>query len=590
MTLAQSEPRDAVQYDIFIACPDTTNGQCPIQAWDGADALGSPAIVVDPDDVNNMIFASLHGSSAGDGPEARSRGGQQYTTHTSQDHGASWLDKPYFQPDGIPSTATGEHPGIALDPYGHVFISSLYAVPPDNGGNGTGGWRYVIAAQKFGSLQDINANQDGSYNVDYIDALHAGNRIGQTWFAYDPLSDHVVLLWNEQPLAAAGAGAARDPSLAGQAKELLEKVRDPLAAQPAAAAEDAPASGAATARGAISWVSTSANVGDPYKSAAANVIAPCATSTNPVISEGWLYVGCLVAEGAGAPSWDPTARPGEIHMFRFRPEGGAPEHIGEAPLAGGRPKLGVRSDGRMALLTTEVVVAGNATRVRLDGAYGKYDPAARLVAWGEPQSYGDALQIVYANMPLAETNIQDMIYREYSGVIHLVFKRVADWPDDASYAYKPEYFKAIVAIDEHYGLLEEIDLRVGDQALRQKDGFLNSQPVSLYNDLSDDFLELPQAPFEYQNRPLGEFYQREFYAVGNYGFVDFAELIEVTELRGPAAAGLPNPPPPPNPAPATSSSVVMGVAGSLTASAIVAVSAATAKRKSHVRAGRKKKM
>jgi hypothetical protein len=590
-TLAQSEPRDAVQYDIFIACPGGS-GVCPIQAWDGADALGSPAIAVDPDDVDNMIIASLHGYQSDVGPEARSRAGLKFTTHTSTNHGASWLDKPYSEPSEMSSAATGEHPGIALDPYGHVFVSSMYAVPTEDDGGGP--WNYVIAAQKFASLQDINNNQDGQYNVDYVDSVYDKNRIAQTWFVYDPVGDQVVLLWHESPLDER-ATAEDDPGNATPAQQVegivrgvLDKLPPPPA--PAASAEDAPPK-APKYRSAISWVYTSADVGDAYHTAKTSVIEPCEYSTNPVVSEGWLYVGCLVAGGEGAPTWAPDAEPGEIHMFRFKPEGGAPEYLGQSPLVGGRPKLGVRSDGRMALMTTEVVEVENATRIRLDGVYGQYDPKIGQVVWGEVHEYGDALQVVYANMPLVETNIQDLIYREYSGVIHMVFKRVAEWPEsnDASYSYKPEYYKAIVAIDEHYGFLEEIDLDIGTEAHRLKDGSLYSNPADLYNDLSDDFLELPPEPFEYLNRPLGDEYQREFYAVGNYGFVDFAELIEVTELRGPAAAGLPNPPPPPNPSPATSTSLVLGFAGSLTASAIVAGSAATVKRKSSTRARRGKK-
>jgi hypothetical protein len=352
--------------------------------------------------------------------------------------------------------------------------------------------------------------------------------------------------------------------------------------------QDTPAqNGSSSARSAIGWVWTSADVNDPYHDGpTAGGIAPCATSTNPVISEGWLYVGCLVADGEGAPSWDPTAQAGEIHLFRFRPAGGEPQYIGQAPISGGKPKLGVRSDGRIALLTTEV--DGNGT-IRLDGVFGQYDAKLGRLKWDDVHHYGDELVHLYANMKVKDTNIQDMIYREYSGVIHLIFKRVVEWPTDAPYGYRPEYFKAVIAIDEHYGLLKEIDLGIGDLALRQKDSTLYSQPVSLYNDLSDDFLELSPEPFEYQRRPLGDSYQREFYAVGNYGFVNFAELLEITELRGPAAVGLPNPPPPPNPAPATANSLALGLAGSLTASAIVAGTAATNKRKSTVRAGRKKR-
>jgi hypothetical protein len=612
-TLAQSEPEDAVEYDIIIACPDAQGGRCPIRAVDGADAMGDPAIAVDPDNVDNMIFASLHGRGGQGGPSERSRAGQAYTTFTSQNHGASWQDNPYTPPAAVGSDAYGEHPAITLDPYGHVFIGSLYAMPVyDADSQQTGDYDFVLAAQKFSSLADINQNQGGSgdYNVQYITPVHQGNRITETWFLHNPRTDNMTMVWNEQVTpyslgnvtpgnATTGGGALPTFRPAASLPGAAPSGVPPTASLPgmgtggagttpstdasSSAQEDLPPKSVIG----VVW-STSDVSGKYYGQPREWAIGPCQSSTNPVLSEGWLYIGCQVAGGEGAFPWNEDAEPGDIEMFRMDPDGGKPQYLGSAPISGGKPKLGVRSDGRMALMTTEVLVYDTVPQVRLDGVYGQYDPGSRRVAWGEVQKYGKELQILFANTQYIDSNIQDMIYREYSGVVHMVFKRVVDW-EDWNGATRPMLYKAVIAIDEHYGLLDEIDLNIGVLADRMLDPILFAQPEYVYNDISDDFLELPSAPYEYNGRPLGDQYQREFYAVGNYGVVDFAEVIEITELRGPAVVSLPNPPPPPNPAPSTASSLAMGLAGALTASSIAAGSAAKLKRKSTVRAGRKER-
>ncbi len=587
--LAQ-DAHNAVEYELVIDCPDTRNGECPIQAWDLDDAMGDPAIAVDPDDIDNMIIASLHGAEMRtDGPTPKSRPGQSYTTFTTTNHGASWRDSPYTPPREIPGDAFGEHPSIALDPYGHVFVGSLYSIPASNRDAGPSGvYDYVLAAQKFDDLQDIQSNQDGDYNTQYMASIYPGNAIKQTWFLHNPITDNMTAVWTEQltPNSYAAGGESRISSdltqvLSQAPASLVSKMQGPLngglGPQP-----DAPMSVIA-----VRW--TDVYKDSPYHAQPLEwTIGPCATSTNPVLSEGWMYIGCKVSDEAPL-RWDAAAKPGDIAMFRMHPDGGEPQYLGLAPVEGGAPKLGVRSDGRMAIMTTEVFEGDKSPRIRLDGSYGQYDPETGRVAWGDVYHYGNRLQIIYANAPYVHVNIQDMIYREYSGVIHLILKRVVEWPD-TDVGYRPSFFKSIVAIDEVHGLLKEMDLGIGALTHRMKDSGLFLMDEQRFNDTSDDFLELPAGPYRYQGRALGDTYQRQFYAVGNYGIIDFAEVIEITELRGPAFPALPNPPPPPTPAPAASTSLALGMAGALTASSIVAGTAATLKKKSVTGAGRKKRM
>ncbi|MFO1533665.1 MAG: hypothetical protein ABR562_08260 [Thermoplasmatota archaeon] len=210
-----------VRYELHIACPaangftfstDTSVYGCPVRAVDQDDMMGDPSLAVDPLEPKNLIIGSLHGGVSGGGsagvstgssascdpgPSQKSRCGQIFTTFTSQDAGAYWTDNPYFPPKGVEG-AYGEHPQVTIDPYGHVFVGSLYAVPTGNA------FRFVIGAQKFDSLGTINDQQSngrtgGTYNLDYIDPVYKGGAIGQFWFLFNPVTDNMTMVWYETP-------------------------------------------------------------------------------------------------------------------------------------------------------------------------------------------------------------------------------------------------------------------------------------------------------------------------------------------------------------------------------------------------------
>lgn len=613
-SLGQSTPEDSFEYEIVIDCPWRQGGlsvdTCPGRAVDADDAMGDPAIAVDPDNPANMIIASLHNTGDyQDAPTPKSRCCiQPFTTFVSQNHGAGWNDNPYVEPPGV-GQGFGEHPAITIDPYGHVFIGSLYAVP----GQPEGRFDYVVAAQKFRGIRDVDSNQDGSYNVEYLGSVYQGNRISQMWYVHNQITDNMTMVWNEQttnfssggPRGAERASETLDEVLRGpvaltdRVDELAAAGTEPLAAQRYAAQEpDEPKSVIG-----VAWTKNDMRSG--YEAAPGDrAIGPCSSSTNPVlgledlpdgernvyesdiVGRNWLYIGCKVAGGEGPFPWNPDAEPGDLEMFRMHPDGGRPQYLGPAPLSDGEPKLGVRSDGRIALMTTDVADG----EVRLEAAFGSYHNATGTVAWGPVQDFGpdvDPIEGTIEDRPVVETNIQDMIYREQSGVIHMVFKQVT-LPGTSPIA--PTVHKSIVAIDEKYGLLDQIDLDIGNPAVRVQDMTLMVQPDEVFNDISDDFLELPpESGYRYNDRPLGREYQREFFAVGDYGTVIFAEVIEITDLRGPGWAPTPPPPPPPVPAAAAASSQALATAAALTASAVLAGTVTTAKRKSVVRAGRKKR-
>lgn len=550
-----------VEYRLVIDCPETyaaTGGSlgiaCPVRAIDEQDMMGDPSIAVDPLDPANLILASLHGGvhdggaagvtgSAGcpEGPTAKSRCGQVFTTFTSTDHGASWIDNPFTPPSEVGSDAYGEHPQVTIDPYGHVYVGSLYAMP-----KGGGLHDYVIAAQKFASLDTIDNEQDGEYHTQYLDPVFKGNAIRQMWFLFNPVTDNMTIVWTEAPQVPGQAAEEQQP-------DCLLPPPAPCIPPPArsGARAAAAANGTGGSPGAIGVVWSTSSTRSPYHyQDEEDAIAPCSRSTNPVLSEGWLYVGCVADPSQGPFRWHPDTAPGTVEMFRMDPNGGTPQYIGASPLNGGQPKLGVRSDGRLALISAQALDG----QLALDAVFGKYNPGSGLVEWGSVAHHGSKIAKVDPAIRVAEANVQDVIYREHSGVLHLVLKTRIQASGlgvaSATTTLAPHILKSIVAVDEGYGVVAVLPLPVGSIQNRTSDATLMQAPEMAYNDLSDDFLQLPlQDSYSYVDpngveTVLGPAYAREFFAVGDYGQVMFAELIEITNLRGPAAVPVQAPPPP----------------------------------------------
>jgi len=613
--LAQAPGGAGVQYTLKVDCPTTrarAGGfvSCPVRAVDDQDMMGDPAVAVDPLKPEDLIIASLHGGvhdggaagvtgSAGcpTGPSTKSRCGQEFTTFTSNDHGASWVDNPYVPPQDVGADAYGQHPGITIDPYGHVYVGSLYAMP-----KGNQRFDYVIAAQKFASLDTINQEQDGEYHTQYLDPVYKGNAIRQMWFLFDPATDNMTIVWNEQVQAPGGNTSEEPPNClplpppapcipppVGQSAAPAPPQGPTLAGEGRTSTDRPVGSNRSKDDGptrsviGVAW-STSSTKSPYHYQRTADAIGPCSTSTNPVLSDGWLYVGCVADPKEGPFPWHNQTARGTVELFRMDPSGGKPQYVGPAPLIGGTPKLGARSDGRLALVDAQAKDG----MLSLDATYGQYDPAQGRVAWGDVQHYGSKAEKVDPARKLVEANVQSLIYREHSGVVQFILKEVilpsGVGLDSAKASVAPHIHKSIVAADESYGLLTKMDLDIGNPVNRT-DPTLLQAPEMAYDDLSDDFLQLPiQGNYTYTDAQgtdtvLGPAYAREFFAVGDYGTVIFAEVIEITDLRGPAA--LPAPPPVPVAAPATSlnvSTVLLPAAG-VSASGLLAAAFIANRRK-----------
>lgn len=539
------------QYELHIVCPAvdplrfTTYSRptCPVRMVDTGQMLGNPALAVDPFDGNNLAIAMIHGQVDGGGPDERSRTNLPFTTFNSIDAGATWDDAYFSAPSEI-GDAYGIHAAVAVDPYGHVYVGSTYAIPNGDGFN------YTIGAQKFADVSTVRRVQtggDGSYNLVYVDPVFPGGQIRQTWYMFNPSTDNMTMAWFED----------KGPNDAST--------------------------------GAIGIVWTGASENDTYLYQRESwAIRPCMGSTNPVLFRGWLYIGCQADPDQGPFRWHPETTRGQVELFRMHPDGGEPHYMGAAPILGGAPKLGVRSDGRLVLLSADVSEQGTLV---LNGAFGRYSAEANRITWSAPGNYGPQVTPFNKDERIERANIQDLMYREYSGVVHIILRETIkpNGPELTVAGLNPTIRKCIVALDEDRGILAKHELDIGNPVNRT-DPELNAESDLAYEDLSDDIHQNPAAPFTFKGKPLGDTYQREFFAVADYGQAIFAELVEVTDLRF-VAPPIPIPPPVPipAPAPAAAASTAASIAVATAFSGALALSLLAASRRNAMAARRKKK-
>ncbi len=460
IVLVSAMPAQAAPaYTLELLCPAGAS-ECPVQVVDGDDALGDPALVIDGD---TIAVASLHGTGdANNAPSPKSRGGQPFTTLISQDRGASWIDKPYYPPPFVGNDALGEHPAIAMSPFGAVFVASLYTTPAGEG------FEDRIVTQRFSSLRQVMSQQDGAYAAQAIPPHYEHNRIGQMWFVGDA-GDAISVVWNEQ-------------------------------ATPQAVQADRNATGGIH----MAWIKDQADHFTPT-----SLITPCNSSTNPVWYDGHIHIGCQVSS-SDFP-WRPGAAAGDIDLFRFDAQGETIEYLGPTPLSGGAPKLAMSSDGRLAVATAAVVAGA----LRLDAAFGFVNDTRLL--WPQNHSLGASLSLP----EITEANIQDMLWHEASGAVQLILKQrtPAQTPTVGGIPVAPTFHKQIVALHGEHGLLATLPLPLRGLAQRTDDPSLLAQPDDVFNDLSDDL-----APGS------GQLAGRTFMAIGDYGIIQFAEVVATTDL------------------------------------------------------------
>lgn len=537
-----AQPSSSQIYEVHIDCPelrrletvDQNEVLCPIRTIDQDDMLGSPSIAVDPEDPANLVLGSLHGGD-GHGPTDRSRAGphpaglegegwQPFTTHVSDTHGAEWTDKPYFAPSKL-GESFGEHVQVAIDPAGHVYVGSLYSTPryDDPVDTQPSSYEYTIVAQKFASMGQVQSQQSnyGDFGSEHVKPTFAGNMIPEFWFVPEPGTDRMALVWYER-VPANGSQASATPGLA---LDVGSDDGDPFA------------------RSVIGLAWTRAAWQEPWHFAPAErLVGPCADASNPVVRQGMVYIACRVDTAEGGYAYDEAPTEGQIDLFRLNLTTGEPEHMGRTPLTHGHPRLALRPDGRMALLTAGIGPDG---RTQLNIAFGVAEADSPTAVWGHQLFLGDDVAANRAGVRVTEARVQDVVMRQDSGTVHLILKEqyqnLGLVLEDPTALTHPRYVKQLVTLHEDDGILRKVDLDVGNPLNRTQFAGRHdpNEPDQerVFNDLTDDILlldpgQVPPPPYDEQvSRFHPDDYQREFIAVGDYGVVIFAEVVEITDTQ-----------------------------------------------------------
>lgn len=537
---------EAVDYRLYLACPAhgirvnlwplvVSSQTCPYRITDEEDLLGNPSMGIDPKAPSRVILSSLHGKDR-DGPSERSRSGTPFVTLFSHDQGTSWFHNPYRPPKPLSSDAAGEHTQAIIDAWGYFYVGSLYASPGD------ASYEYTIVAQRFENSQQLVRKQNGTYNADYVKPVFEGNIIDEFWFVYGPHSPNVTLVWSERVPENSKSARADGP---GDSSSSLAQGLGPNPEAPR------------TAQSVIGIATSGSGVKNLFEHIPREfIVGPCRDTTNPVLAHGYIYIGCLVDPDGGQYRWGPPPELGRIDMFRFDYETHHPEFLGAAPIRGGNPRLAAGSDGRLVLVSA---MASSSSETNLMGVWGQASKIAARIDWGVARRYSSDVSDPRPGLRVIESSVQDIVLRDQSDVAHLVLKErfepTSPSPLEQTFvAPASRYAKSLIAIHEGQGVLKILPFDIGNvQNQTFTPGVFTEQrnPHGVVNDMTDDLVLLPPKRHTFQGSSLGDHYQREFFAVADYGDVLFAEVVEVTNLR---AAGSPPPEPPPVPlsAPAAS--------------------------------------
>lgn len=517
-----------------VPSPSQAAPTCPAYIFDAEDVMAQPRLVVDGRDPGLLAFNALHGGSGiraptqDPQPTPRSRDNavhQPHTTFVSTDKGADWQDHRYASPLATthesqpplpipltPPTQTsnqvfGEDNAMVADRHGKLTIASLYSVRDQAGGP----VRFRVVAWREGRIGDA-LDYDRGYVV--LSPTDANATIDSLNAVDVPEAHQTVLAWRET---------------GSDGKAWLQVAHLPQ--------DD----------GGAQWTLLDR----------AQRIGPCAAVSNPIDSQGVLYVGCLPAAGyAGAPA------KGQAQMHEVFPGNWTSQRIGPTPVLGATSLTLASAD---ALSHGMMVLAGGGIR---EGA-----PEALLAvgvkgaAWGHLHDYGPQMTDLPAHVgtPLLEVRINALDVLGASGTVHFLYmERYSVQGSSGQQEFAKEYGVATA----NGRFLGKFGLNYGDPQARMA---ISPQVTGASG---EDFNDQHDSIVTVHDRTGKE---RTFVAFGDYGAVRFAEVVEVQPpplvippLSAPVAI--------PTLAASTSPALVGAAAGALSAAAVLRAALAKSKK------------
>lgn len=453
-------PASGTEFGLDLVCPQPPLGvaasPCPFRVVDAGDILGNPGLAVDPVVPGRIAFASLHGQPAGDASTLR-REGQTHTTFTTLAFGLNWEDQPYTPPsppaDGG-RQVYGEDVHALIDASRTLHVASLYS----HRGSDGGAWNTSIVMWKF----DQEARRlDYGATLAVFDNRVAGGRIETMWLVELPDAGLVALVWRES------APPERPIQVAGQ--------------------------------NVTSWLSaavTPADSASPWVPLPTTTLLPCERSTNPVGHRTRVYMGCQ------------NATTGETRLFALDLSMKDLTDLGASPIVGGDARIAVTPQGRLAMLSVDVVNRTLSDEERASENATLRTVRAQLAFSDLGEDWTDVRDVPLlhnASRDVVVSRVNAMLYSNRTDTLHLVyFERHPD-----TKALIPALSKRLVVVDTLGSVLLDLDLEISEKG--EVFGGGGPSNPGVFADTRDSLILVSG---------------REYVAWADHGVVVFAELVE----------------------------------------------------------------
>ncbi len=520
-TIQKGTPwRQATQdnhYSLRMTCPAVTNGYrpstnaetitatCPFRIIDEQDLLGSVMLAVNPLDIRDQAFFSLHGAGQEGGPSNRSRDPNNSGTHstfTTEDQGISWTDQPinsHYPAGG----ALGEFASGAFDSEGHLYIGYLWSHP----GSGDA-WDYTVGLYK----QDVVENP-----IRYVAGEHIRAESDATIERVD-----VVQVTDAAPPADLANSTQRD-----------------VAGTPAPPTAERMLAG---------WFQTYSN-GTGFVDAAwtdirsgndwtrlneTQRIGPCRAGSNPVPFDGDVYVACVIGPGYDARD---RARVGEVDIWRIDLETNTAEFHATTPFNGGQPLMAGNDKGRMVYVGSKHL---DTHLVQVQAGFGFYGDH-----WTGGLDMGPILHQAAGSRPMVDARITGVAIAEDTGTAFVTYAErngasmeappldpTAGTPDTGTAEYR-KLLTAFNVCDGGNALATAFDLQIG---LNRVD-LVEVDDTDVWHEVQDGLA--------IERDPNGLEVLHVAYA--DYGVVQYAAVVEENPPPCPVQFPPLNPPLPPIP-------------------------------------------